>query len=320
LIGFKALQPNFPPTFKRKKLDKGKRDMDSPVGRESPSNIFSNKYTYCTLPFDFAYGDAELTNDVEISEFYDPKRIPSFTDRILYCTLPGLANCISAQDFTSCEEVMSSDHKPVRASFLITEEPSKEMAHHFIDEKFWFRTDQHVEIVFSDMKGTGLTEMDPQAFGGLSDPYIVISCNDPKLVHKNASIIKSDIIYHNLNPVWNDSLNVVLDICAADGIKHWNHLFMSIWDYDAVSADDLIGMVSFQLVDVMNKLQRACNNGDDSGSFAFKEILLANGREQGSIEGKVSFNLLSQTDFRFRKAQYYKKNSVVLSNCGCNLQ
>jgi hypothetical protein len=47
-------------------------------------------------------------------------RIPSFCDRILYKSLPGFRRSIVGQMYESCPGFLSSDHKPVRAGFILT--------------------------------------------------------------------------------------------------------------------------------------------------------------------------------------------------------
>lgn len=50
---------------------------------------------------------------------YNPTRIPSWCDRILWKSLPGYTGSIKQTSHESCQEFMSSDHKPVRSSFQV---------------------------------------------------------------------------------------------------------------------------------------------------------------------------------------------------------
>lgn len=90
LGGFTAMQPHFPPTFKRV------RDLAIDVAIHAKPDTES---TYM---------------------FFNSKRLPSYTDRVLYKSLPGFAHRLTELGFESCENVCSSDHKPVRAYFLLT--------------------------------------------------------------------------------------------------------------------------------------------------------------------------------------------------------
>ena len=100
LNGFHALQPSFPPTFKRRRH---KTITKCPTTAE-----VQKEYQL----------DSSKTDEI-VTNFYDPKRIPSFTDRILFKSLPGFHENITTVLFESVEEVGSSDHKPVRAAFEI---------------------------------------------------------------------------------------------------------------------------------------------------------------------------------------------------------
>ncbi|CAM9879346.1 unnamed protein product, partial [Phaeothamnion confervicola] len=50
---------------------------------------------------------------------YNEKRIPSWTDRVLYKSLPGASANLEMLEFASCPEVLTSDHTPVRAAFSV---------------------------------------------------------------------------------------------------------------------------------------------------------------------------------------------------------
>ncbi|CAN0150235.1 unnamed protein product, partial [Scytosiphon promiscuus] len=50
---------------------------------------------------------------------YSAKRIPSYTDRILWKSLPGHASNLELLQFVSFPEITSSDHKPIHAAFSV---------------------------------------------------------------------------------------------------------------------------------------------------------------------------------------------------------
>ena len=92
LNGFKALQPNFAPTFKRQR----------------------------NTAVDPTLGTSSVVEDANYSrKFYDKKRLPSYTDRILYKSMSAFAEKIKPEFFEAVEATMSSDHKPVRAGFKV---------------------------------------------------------------------------------------------------------------------------------------------------------------------------------------------------------
>jgi hypothetical protein len=48
---------------------------------------------------------------------YNPKRTPSYCDRILWRSLPGKTSSMRFMGMENCEKLETSDHKPVRAMF-----------------------------------------------------------------------------------------------------------------------------------------------------------------------------------------------------------
>lgn len=106
LNGFHALQPSFPPTFKRK------RHVVIRKAADALGDVATNKEYLLSVN-----GPADAED--RIDKFYDPKRIPSFTDRILTKSLPGFRENLTPEVFESIENATSSDHKPVRATFEI---------------------------------------------------------------------------------------------------------------------------------------------------------------------------------------------------------
>jgi hypothetical protein len=60
-----------------------------------------------------------IGNGSNVGEFYDEKRIPSYTDRVLFKSLPAFTQNLKLISFQSCEDVPSSDHKPVVTAFTV---------------------------------------------------------------------------------------------------------------------------------------------------------------------------------------------------------
>jgi hypothetical protein len=89
-------------------------------------------------------------------------------------------------------------------------------------------------LVVSIHRARKLKAMDSSLFGkGTSDPYVIIQCGDEKK--------KTAIISKNLNPVWEETFTIPI----------WGDpetpLQLSVWDYDALSADDTIGEASISI-------------------------------------------------------------------------
>ena len=56
---------------------------------------------------------------------YKEQRTPSFTDRILYKSAPGLQGRLQQVSYEACPDCISSDHKPIRGAFSIVPNASK---------------------------------------------------------------------------------------------------------------------------------------------------------------------------------------------------
>jgi len=165
LEGFTALQPCFPPTFKRKRHEVIKR-LDTSIDLDPFHSVDIHTQSTKTdgnKQWSIYYGDSNMprfslkdkdrresiailnsqtkefndnivvsthSSDSSISlgssvtdlvqQFYDKKRIPSYTDRILYKSWHGFVKNLECKQFGSKEYVTSSDHKPVYAVFQLT--------------------------------------------------------------------------------------------------------------------------------------------------------------------------------------------------------
>ena len=75
--------------------------------------------------------------------------------------------------------------------------------------------------------------------GGTSDPYVVIRVGEETKTTR--------IITKNLNPVWEETFQIPVWGDAEDGMH------VSVWDHDAMSADDTIGEVSIPIPNAVRK-------------------------------------------------------------------
>ncbi len=91
-----------------------------------------------------------------------PQRVPSYCDRILYKSLPGVRKNLKLGGFQCVESISTSDHKPVMASFQVACTPSISS------------TQDHMErtkVEIKDLMAKDLLGMDMM---GQSDPYVRI--------------------------------------------------------------------------------------------------------------------------------------------------
>lgn len=324
LNDFTALQPSFPPTFKRA------RNLCIQPNSESsdPKKWILNKSSAST-----------------VDTYYNSKRIPSFTDRILFKSLDTFKPCLSPLFFESCEKALSSDHKPVRAGFEL--HVSKGSSDIFVEKKIvhWDgkvssktsgkRDDVHIlRLTVSNLKGYNLEEMDSAMFGGGSDPYIVISTDpEPLLLNKgilksNPEPLKTKVIKHNINPVWDDVLEIGLASVDLEGLSRNANLILTVWDEDFSNADDLIGILNIPFKKLLTRLLV------ERIPYEFDEVIRSNSEIMGRISGTITLNsdiaamegtIRQISSERGRNANYYPLSHAVLdanhhSGCGCLIQ
>jgi hypothetical protein len=268
LSGFTPLMPQFPPTFKRARGQ--------------------------------AIENMEVGDD--ITTYYNEKRWPSYTDRILYKSMPNFERNVMNLDFSSFENVMTSDHKPVKADFIIIPtkgahdirviaptEKEMEKAGGHVNAKGVSKAGGGFELLITKMRGQNLAEMDTEMFGGGSDPYLVALTDPPNLIGTKDPT--TSVIIHDLNPVWPEKEVFTIPIVSTDiqGLKRNAHLYLSCWDYDRTNDDDLIGLCSISFADIFEGLE-------SGGVYKYRQELYENGEVTGTIMGEIRASL-SLADF-----------------------
>ncbi|KUF97306.1 Transcription initiation factor TFIID subunit 13 [Phytophthora nicotianae] len=86
------------------------------------------------------------------------ERVPSYCDRVLYKSLPGLRGNLKLQRFSCFEAIATSDHKPVAAAFQVGQTPHINSG----------STENSTLVEISDLTGKSLLGLD---LAGLSDPW-----------------------------------------------------------------------------------------------------------------------------------------------------
>jgi len=217
---------------------------------------------------------------------YNPKRTPSYTDRILYKTCDGYESRISTDAYHPCADFITSDHKPIRGVFSFTTVASTKSADVDLktDNFLSFATmrkmrgsqptKQYFIISLTKMRCSNLPVMDtgPNA---KADPYIKLVVNNEKLLKKidmkgllckKISWPKSAVLEYTLDPVWKD--DEVVDITLK-----FDHprkligsiLFITVMDWDLASEDDLIGTLQLDLMTLYEKYTKGIKSIDING-------------------------------------------------------
>lgn len=143
-------------------------------------------------------------------------RRPAWCDRILYRSLNN--NQIKLIEYSADFNIMTSDHSPVYATFILSD-------YSIIKQK--------KIVILTEMCGIKLISRD---INKKSDPYVVFYSRGNK--HK---LYKTKICYNTLNPVWKGEHHFK--------IKNLKYIFLVVKDYDFLGGDDIIG---YGYVDISN--------------------------------------------------------------------
>ncbi|ETW09428.1 hypothetical protein H310_00033 [Aphanomyces invadans] len=227
----------------------------------------------------------------KVDEFTQ-QRVPSYCDRVLWKSLPGFAANLTLKEYNCVEDISTSDHKPVFATFDVRPLPTPSPNSNSHDL---------VEVKFSDVSATNLDAMD---LNGQSDPYIKFYCTVPDLLlgddgkHPQSAVLKG-----TLNPTWEDGQIPALQLkCQLNQILRL-HMILLIMDWDATSADDPLGQAVLYLPDCY----------EPGESVPFEVPVIRKGIKSGTIRGKVSIHASGK---RFAE---WEKNHARVPGCACLL-
>mmetsp|Transcript_8288 Transcript_8288/g.10902 ORF Transcript_8288/g.10902 Transcript_8288/m.10902 type:complete len:734 (+) Transcript_8288:154-2355(+) len=231
---------------------------------------------------------------------YNPKRIPSYTDRILWKSLPGLCDLIKQDSFEGCFGCDSSDHKPVRATFSVVPTPVD------IDKRLLNHTKG--QITFTNLRGTDLEAMDLEVAGGKSDPYIVFY-SDPKdlLHHSLPRQPRTKTVKRTVNPSWEGhSYDLQLNSNNLTTLMH-SHILLMVMDKDFLNPDDLIGVCVLPIRALFESSARI-----EEGKRVYDFTLPV--QKKGLIHGKISGTITYSSEKPRRRASHALSFSMFKSS------
>ncbi|KAJ7533169.1 hypothetical protein O6H91_13G035900 [Diphasiastrum complanatum] len=211
---------------------------------------------------------------------YNKRRMPAWCDRILWRTLPG--HSVKLTSYVSTPTMLTSDHKPVAATFTITVHalPSSFSS---MDEE-----DKRWHIRFTSMRAKNLRASD---INGFSDPYI---CFEGENILRET---RSKVKVRTLNPVWNpkELRPLVLRTFPLQRLEK-EYVFLRVLDYNYTSNGDTLGYAVIPLAQAVQAFNRGPN-----GVAHFKVGLLHHGLPAGTLEGGIQLtweiNILKRRPF-----------------------
>eukprot|EP00934_Nitzschia_sp_Nitz4_P001250 Nitzschia sp. Nitz4//scaffold195_size40117//9703//13668//NITZ4_007574-RA/size40117-processed-gene-0.24-mRNA-1//-1//CDS//3329540359//1250//frame0 len=214
---------------------------------------------------------------------YKTQRTPSYTDRILFKSSPGLAEKLHPLAYESCESFCTSDHKPVRGAFEII--PNQHLG--------GTKVSGRCHIVFRKMKCSELPAGD---MDGSSDPYVMLIWDsnllsgDVSLLSKLRNIWKGHswprtrFISKCLDPDWgNAELGLMLENCTVGSDQL---LYVCVLDYDTFSKDDCLGVLVLNLRDLVT-----LQSGQNEKVLLVNEMLSLEGVQKGKISFEVHIGM-----------------------------
>jgi hypothetical protein len=306
---------------------------------------------YCN--FNTAECNFKPTFKVErvVATNYNPKRIPSYCDRVVWKSLKHLQGNLQCHAFNGCHAFATSDHKPIVARFGITptaktptcEWPSYN-GHGFdffpqlkffelrardleaMDEGLTLQQTEAKQKSFMQAKQASFAaqakqqEEEAAAAGGggggdnveepkkaekargwtigaaKSDPYCLIHTFPPKL-KASPKDLKTETVMQALSPTWDAQPILSLKVANSEPLKNASFK-ISVIDYDALNADDVIGSAEFTF-------QELLEGQDEKGIFMFERDVVFKGNVRGIVCGKIEVNI---PDF---KGNFPHKNRCI---------
>lgn len=226
-----------------------------------------------TLPCDF-----NPTFKVNRSEGYDYKdqRVPSYTDRILYKSSPGLSGNLEQIAYEPCADFTTSDHKPIRGAFSII--PNDMVPPIFLEEKY--------RIEFSNLECEDLLVADRTS----SDPYIMFIWDSAEVQEERSynwhfwsrkkRFPATSFKRQTLNPKW-PGKKISL-VTTSQEMRTDATLYVVVYDYDFMSDDDMLGTLPLNISELLK-----IKHGDTSKELTFDSPL----ERYGKCHGRIKFKL-----------------------------
>ena len=193
---------------------------------------------------------------------YGHKRVPSYCDRILFKSLPGLSGNHRQQWVRPVSSVATSDHKPVVSLHDVRVRTAQ--AHPAPE------TSAYIEI--TGLHATRLTAMDAN---GKSDAYVKFHSAALDVGKRTP---QTKVIKATVDPRW-DNAHVPTLNCGFKTLAdvQRQQLYCAVWDKDFGSADDLIGTAVVSL--------GACDGC--SAPVHFEADVVRDGQVHGKLYGRM---------------------------------
>lgn len=220
---------------------------------------------------------------------HSTEREPSYCDRVLWKSLPGLRDDVIWHSNSGHPGVITSDHKPVSAVIDVVCRPQRPLSH------------DRLALVLLDVSCEGMFAAD---IGGTSDPYFLVKSHPEHLLvpgEGKAAVPKSSTKSRTLTPRWESAELPPLTL-AAKSVEDLDgtHLYFVFMDYDMGNADDRIGQAVLHLGSLTPSVT------------SFTLPITRNGKAAGTMTGRVSIVNKKVADMMKSNPKAAKKCCVVM--------
>uniref|UniRef100_A0A7S2RZJ1 C2 domain-containing protein n=1 Tax=Rhizochromulina marina TaxID=1034831 RepID=A0A7S2RZJ1_9STRA len=272
---------------------------------------------------------------------YNPKRIPSYCDRLVLHSQPHLRENLQVHHYEGCHGFLTSDHKPLLARISIEPTPSVATSTQPGQDCAFFP-----QLRFFNLRGEGLVVVDegltlqrkkrsstedktgaPTPAGAedkgywtvdraKADPYLVFQASPPTLLDTKAAPIQTEVVSQDLAPLWKTS--PVVTLRATDHVEITRGaITLLIMDHDMVGAHDFMGAVTLPLQDICQAAET------EDGVFHFSKEVLRYGRIHGMLSGSIEVNVPGASGAFPHKGRCISPRQVEEANTlekarGCN--
>ncbi|RLN97557.1 hypothetical protein BBJ28_00017551 [Nothophytophthora sp. Chile5] len=251
--------------------------------------------------------------DEYLVRFHSLERVPSYCDRVLHKSLPGLRGNVKLQRFSCIEAIATSDHKPVVAAFHVGRTPSIQ-----VSAAPPLAKPTLVEI--TELAGKDLLGLD---MAGLSDPYVKFYSvpSNALQVDASGSHPSTATISNTCSPSWrNDQVPKLHVLCDHERDVKRVHLTLVFMDYDATSKDDLMGrrLTGADVADAAGvtslSLEKFCLGRPRF--LPFEAPVVRHGKPAGVVTGKLRITLPHQASLI---SEDDGPQAIRMAGCHCSL-
>lgn len=242
---------------------------------------------------------------------FNPQRVPSYCDRVLYKSLPGWKSNLQCTSFDNVEAIATSDHKPVVAQFTVYTTPHLTTPSDD-DGGGTSMLSRTTTVEIRELVATDLLGMD---ISGKSDPYIKFYSLPEHVLQRDASGSHptTATIMHTLAPAWqNDQVPKLSLLCESEADARCVHLVLLFMDYDATSADDMLG-------NVVISLDKFCHGNRMPRFLPFEAPVVRHGKPAGSVSGKLRVMLPHQQALGQATGDGSDDVALRVAGCHCTL-